>query len=252
MTDSRSLPPVVLTFAIALGGLSVGAQRAAVTLALEDGTHATPIARLADGRWVSAGSCLPGDAKADASAAPERLTVTGAMTVQAVRAIRPGTEEWLRLAPTILAIFERREREQRLTTEARSRGPGVVDWIYSTDGDTGQTFYFEASRRVANTYADVDADTDPPGTVRIAVAGFLRDAREGLTSLGTKSELRWEQDGLPAGPSRPDLTPLGVLPQSDRSIWVMKGQSGASVWFSLYDVAAGRTRTLLTTRMARC
>jgi hypothetical protein len=252
MTDLRSLLLAVLAFGTVLGGLAVGAQRGGAILSLDDGTHTTPIARLVDEQWVSAGVCLPSDARAATQATPEHLTVTGAMTVHAVRSLRPGVEEWLRLAPTILAIFEQREGEQRLTTEVRASGRGVVDWIYSTEGATGRTYYFEASRRVANTYADVDADTDPPGTVRIAVAGFLRDGREGLTSLGTKSELRWEQDGLPAGPSRPDLTPLGVLPLSDRSVWVMKGQSGASVWFSLYEVTAGRTRTLLTTRPARC
>jgi hypothetical protein len=101
---------------------------------------------------------------------------------------------------------------------------------------------------VASNSPDIDDDTDPPGTVRIAVAGFLHDAAGRLTPLGTKSELRWEQDGLPAGPSRPDLTPLAVVIHDARSIWVMKGQSGASVWFTLYDVSEGGTRTVLTAR----
>ena len=70
--------------------------------------------------------------------------------------------------------------------------------------------------------------------------------------MGTKSELRWEQDGLPAGPNRPDLTPLGMVARGAQSIWVMKGQSGASVWFTLYDVSSAGIRTLLTTRGVPC
>jgi len=172
--------------------------------------------------------------------------------VRAVEPVGPGTEAWLRLAPSILRIFDQREREQRLTRNATASAPRVVDWIYATEGERGRTYYFEASRRVATTDADVDADTDPPGTLRIAVAGFLSESGGEVTSAGSKTELRWEQNGLPAGPSRPDLTPLGILLPGGRAVWVMKGQSGASTWFSLYEIAAGRTRTLLTTRVAPC
>jgi len=234
------------------GAASVEAQRAPVTLSVHDGTRATMIARLVEGQWVSAEPCLTPGGRATTFPVSERLTVTGDIPVQAVRAVGPGTNEWVRLMPTILTLLERREQEQRLTTDAIVSAPRVVDWIYATEGNDAPTYYFEASRRVANTSTDVDADTDPPGTLRIAVAGFLRDGADGLTSLGTKSELRWEQDGLPAGPSRADLTPLGVLRRSDRSVWVMKGHSGARTWFSFYEVSAGRTRTLLTTRPARC
>ena len=234
------------------GAASIAAQRAPVTVSVHDGVRATMIARLVDGEWVSAEPCMTSGGRATTLPVSERLTVTGDIPVQAVRAVGPGTKEWVRLTPTIMALLERREQEQRLTTDAVVSAPRVVDWIYATEGNGAPTYYFEASRRVADAYTDVDADTDPPGTLRIAVAGFLRDSAEGLTSLGTKSELRWEQDGLPAGPSRADLTPLGVLPRSDRSVWVMKGHSGARTWFSFYEVAAGRTRTLLTTRPARC
>jgi hypothetical protein len=126
-----------------------------------------------------------------------------------------------------------------------------VDWIYAAEYGDRRMYYFEASRRVASP-VDLDHDTDPPGTLRIAVAGFLHDQRERLVPLGTKSELRWEQDGLPAGPKRPDLTPLGVLTRGAQAIWVMKGQSGTSVWFTLYDVSSAGTRTLLTARGVRC
>ena len=242
---------VTLVFAVALStGPPAGAQRGAVTLSVDDGARATPIARLVEGRWVSAGSCVPNNARAPL-AGRERVMVTGDMPVQSVRAVGPGTEEWVRLAPTILGLFDRREREQRLTPDRTAGAPRVVDWIYAADEAEGRMYYFEASRRIASN-VDADADTDPPGTLRIAVAGFLRQGRAGPASLGTKSELRWEQDGLPAGPSRPDLTPLGVLIQSDRSVWVMRGQSGASTWFSLYELSATSTRTALTVRPARC
>jgi hypothetical protein len=149
-------------------------------------------------------------------------------------------------------LFERREREQRLASDRTSDAPRAVDWIYAAENGGRRTYYFEASRRVASNSADVDHDTDPPGTLRIAVAGFLHDSPGRLTTLGTKSELRWEQDGLPAGPHRPDLAPLGIVTDGARSIWVMKGQSGTSTWFTLYDVSTGGTRALLTARAARC
>ena len=238
--------------AVGLGAsASLEAQRGTLGLSVEDSGHVTPIARLVNGQWVGAEACASSGRDTTSPSSNEHLVVTGDMPVQAVRAVGPGTDEWVRLAPTILTLFERREQEQRLVTDRTVGSPRVVDWIYATDGDA-PTYYFEASRRVASASGDVDADTDPPGTVRVAVAGFLRDGREGLTSFGTKSELRWEQDGLPAGPSRADLTPLGVLPFGDRTVWVMKGQSGASTWFSLYELAAGRTRTVLTTRLGRC
>ena len=219
-------------------------------LSVDDGTQVRAIARLVGGRWMAEMKCVAPGADRNPSVR-ERLTVSGAIQLLAVRAVAPGSAEWLRLVPAIVEQFERREREERLS-DRTSDAPRAVDWIYiSEDGDR-RTYYFEASRRVSNVSADVDHDVDPPGTLRIAVAGFLQDARDRLAALGTKSELRWEQDGLPAGPSRADLTPLGVVVQGDRKIWVMKGLSGASVRFMLYDVSASGTRTLLTARVPRC
>jgi hypothetical protein len=163
----------------------------------------------------------------------------------------PASQEWLRLAPTIIEVFERRERGERLS-DRTSDAPRAVDWIYVTGNAGRRTYYFEASRRVSSVSPDVDHDTDPPGTVRIAVAGFLHDDQGRLTPLGTKSELRWEQDGLPAGPRQPDLLPLGVAVHGERLVWVMRGQSGSSRWFTLYDVSTAGTRTLLTARAERC
>ena len=229
-------------------GVSLRAQTNAPVISVDDGTRTRPIARMVEGRWVADGTCVPANS---GQARQERLRAQGAIEILEVRAVAAGSQEWLRLAPTIVELFERREREQRLSDRA-SDAPRAVDWIYASEGVDPRAYYFEASRRVASASPDVDQDTDPPGTVRIAVAGFLQDATGRLTPLGTKSELRWEQDGLPAGPNRPDLTPLGIAIHDKRSIWVMKGQSGASVWFTLYDVSSGGTRTLLTARPARC
>jgi hypothetical protein len=240
----------VFLAATCLGVLPARAQTDSAAIGVDDGSQVRPIARLVDGRWVSEAKCAASKPTGSSSGS-ERLHVTGGMQASPVRAIVPGSPEWTRLAPTIIELFERREREQRLSERA-SDAPRAVDWIYIAEKGARRTYYFEASRRVASASADADLDTDPPGTIRIGVAGFLDDGAGRLTALGTKSELRWEQDGLPAGPGRPDLTPLGVVAAGERAIWVMKGQSGSSTWFTLYDVSSGGTRTLLTARAVGC
>jgi hypothetical protein len=245
---SRILCAALLT--VGLAGVSLRAQINPTVLSVDDGVQMRPIARLIDGRWIADGKCVPASAK-EAQASREHLRAEGSIQLSEVRAVVPGSQEWMRLAPTIVELFERREREQRLSDRA-SDAPRAIDWVYASDGGDSRTYYFEASRRVASTAPDVDHDTDPPGTVRIAVAGFLHDAAGRLTPLGTKSELRWEQDGLPAGPTRPDLMPLGIARYGDRSVWVMKGQSGSSSWFTLYEVGVSGTRTVLTVRQVRC
>jgi hypothetical protein len=246
------ITPVFHLMTLALGFVlgANGTQAGDVVLAVDDGTRVSRIARLVDGGWVSAAPCTPGDAS-PTPAVRERLVVSRGLVAKSVRAVASGTPEWLRLAPAIGQAFERREREERLTTDRTSQAPRAIDWIYALDDTVGRVYYFEASRRVPNASDDVDADTDPPGTIRVAVAGFLRDGRAGPVSIGTKSELRWEQDGRPAGPGRPDLTPLGVVTYGERSVWVMKGQSGPSSWFTLYEVGDA-TRTVLTARVTSC
>jgi hypothetical protein len=240
---------MTVAFGLLLGA-NGGAQSGDIALAVDDGTRVQPIARLVDGRWVSAAPCTTGDSSSTPGGR-QRLIVSGGLVAKDVRAVGPSTPEWLRLAPAIGQAFERREREARLTTDRTARAPRAIDWIYALDDSARRVYYFEASRRVPNASDDVDADTDPPGTIRVAVAGFLHDGREGPVSIGTKSELRWEQDGRPAGPDRPDLTPLGAVRHGDLSVWVMKGQSGSSSWFTLYEVGDA-TRTVLTTRVSRC
>jgi hypothetical protein len=225
------------------------AQPADSVLSVNDGKQVRSIARLVNGQWVNAAKCFPRETSAGQSS-PGRLVVSGNIRLSAVRAVTSGSPEWVRLAPTIVELFARREREQRLASDRTSDAPRAVDWIYSAEGDP-RTYYFEASRRVASA-EDPDNDTDPPGTIRIAVAGFLQEAKGRIVPLGTKSELRWEQDGLPTGPNRPELMPLGIVGYGNKSAWVMKGQSGPSSWFALYEADTSGTRTALTVRPVRC
>ncbi len=228
---------------------AIGAQVGASVVGVHDGAQVKPIARFAGGGWVSEKWCTSGGPSA--AEARDRVSVSGDLRLIQVRALVSGSQEWLRLLPTIVEIFARRERDERLLPDKTSDAPRAVDWIYTAEHGGRPMYYFEASRRVAS-LVDADHDTDPPGTLRIGVAGFLHGSGERLIPLGTKSELRWEQDGIPAGPNRPDLTPLGLVAHGTQSIWVMKGQSGTSVWFTLYDVSSEGIRTLLTTRGARC
>ena len=46
--------------------------------------------------------------------------------------------------------------------------------------------------------------------------------------------------------------PRGPEYGGERSVWVMKGQSGTSNWFTLYDVSTSGTSALLTARADRC
>ena len=235
----------LVLLALLATGPAIDAQLGESVVSVNDGAGVRPIARFTGGNWVSEKWCTSGGASRDT------VTVSGGLRLLPIRALVPGSQEWLRLSSTIVEIFARRERDERLLPDKTSDAPRAVDWIYSADYGGRPMYYFEASRRVAS-LVDADHDTDPPGTLRIGVAGFLHDSGERLVPLGTKSELRWEQDGLPLGPNRPDLAPLGIVAQGAQSIWVMKGQSGTSAWFTLYDVSSAGTRTLLTTRGARC
>jgi hypothetical protein len=99
---------------------------------------------------------------------------------------------------------------------------------------------------------DTDVDTDPPGTIRVVVSGFALAAAGALTPLGTKGELQWEQDGLPRGPNRPDLRPLGVLALGGDPVWVMEGRTPATSWVQLFTVGPRGTELRVTTRIGGC
>jgi hypothetical protein len=231
---------------------SLIAQAAATTdVSVSDGTHTYVVARIVDGRVSAAAPCVATDVPLE----PLALKAVAAPVPVAVpRAVAVGSEEWNRLSPIILGLAERREREQRLAQATTARAPRFLDWLFATDAGGRIIYYFEASRRLPSVAAplDVDVDTDPPGTIRVVVSGFARGDGSGLIPLGTKGELRWEQDGLPRGPNRPDLRPLGVLALPGDPVWVMEGRTPATSWVHLVAVGARGTNQRGTTRIGGC
>ena len=230
---------------------SLSAQAAATTdVSVSDGTSSYTVARSVDGRV----SAAPGVAT-DVPLEPLALkSVVAGVPVVVPRAVAVGSEEWNRLSPIILGLAERREREQRLVQATTARAPRFLDWLFATDEGGRIIHYFEASRRLPSVAAplDVDVDTDPPGTIRVVVSGFARGEPGGLIPLATKGELRCEQDGLPRGPNRPDLRPLGVLALPGGPVWVMEGRTPATSWVHLVAVGARGTDQRGTTRIGGC
>lgn len=238
--------------AIATFATSLMAQSAAVTeVSVSDGTRTYAVARVVENRIAQAAPCAPTDAPLDPLAL---RSVVASVPVAGPRAVSVGSEEWTRLAPVLLALAERREREQRLVQATTARAPRFLDWLFASDAGGRTVYYFEASRRVPSVAApiDVDVDTDPPGTIRVVVSGFARADAGGLTPLGTKGELRWEQDGLPRGPNRPDLRPLGVLTLPGEPVWVMEGRTPATSWVNFFAVGPRGTDLRGTTRIGGC
>lgn len=231
---------------------SLVAQPAATTdVRVSDGTRTYTVGRLVDGLVSTAAPCVATDVPLEPMALK---SVVASVPVTEPRAVSVGSEEWNRLSPAILALAERREREQRLVQATTARAPRFLDWLFVSETGGRAVYYFEASRRVPSVAApiDVDVDTDPPGTIRVVVSGFARRDPGGLTPLGTKGELRWEQDGLPRGPNRPDLRPLGVLALRGDPVWVMEGRTPATSWVNLFAVGARGTDLRVTTRIGGC
>ena len=231
---------------------SLMAQPAAVSeVSVSDGTRAYAVARVVENRVAQAAPCVPTDAPLDPLALK---SVIAAVPVAEPRAVSVGSEEWTRLSPMLLALAERREREQRLAQAATARAPRFLDWLFASDAGSRTVYYFEASRRVPSVAApiDTDVDTDPPGTIRVVVSGFARADAGVLTALGTKGELRWEQDNLPRGPSRPDLRPLGVLTLPGDPVWVMEGRTPGTSWVNLLAVGPRGTDLRTSTRIGGC
>jgi hypothetical protein len=236
---------------VAATAASIVAQSATVEIGVADGARTYPVARVLDGRLAPTVPCIAADAPLDPLA---QQSVVASQPAAALRAIAVDSEEWRQLAPPILALAERREREQRLTRATLARAPRFLDWLFANDADGRATYYFEASRRLPSVAAplDTDVDTDPPGTIRVVVSGFVRRDPAGLTPLGTKGELRWEQDGLPRGPNRPDLRPLGVLALAADAVWVMESRTPATSWVHLFAVGTRGAELRVTTRIGGC
>lgn len=223
----------------------------AIEVGVSDGTRTFTVARLVDGLLAAASPCLATGAPLEPSGLK---SVVAPVPMTEPRAVQVGSEEWNQLAPLVLALADRREREQRLAQSTTARASRFLDWLFASDTGGTTTYYFEASRRVPSAVAplDVDVDTDPPGTIRVVVSGFVRRNPAGLTPLGTKGELRWEQDGLPRGPARPDLRPLGILTLAGDPVWVMEGRTPATSWVHLLTVGARGTELRVTTRIGGC
>lgn len=249
-------PSAAIVLFAALPGATVGAQGPtapdAGTVRVASGALEHTVARLVDGRLVAPAPCMPAEGPLEA-VQEWRVTATGVLQTAQVRAIQVGSEEWNRVAARLLALADRREREQRLAAESTSRVPRFLDWLFGLEVRGGPVYYFETSRRLPSPLVDPDtADTDPPGTVRIAVSGFAQVDATGATPLGTKGELRWEEDGLPRGPVRPDLQPLGIVMMSGDVVWVMEGRTPAASTVSLFGVGPRGTTLLAATRIGRC
>ena len=82
--------------------VSMRAQGGAGVLSIQVGDRTTPIARVLAGKWISDATCAPGDSPS------ATLRVSGEIRLAAMRAVMPASQEWLRLAPTIIEVFERR------------------------------------------------------------------------------------------------------------------------------------------------
>ena len=241
---------VVVAFALtALVAQHVIAQRAGVVMAVEHGTSRQPIARLVDGEWTAFAERV--DCTAPVSAA--RVFVGGA-AVEVPRRLMAGTAEWEKLEPAIRTIVQQREREHRLTAATLASAPMTIEWVYASGPERPSiTYYFEASRRVPD--PGTAPPEDPKGTLRVAVAGWLRADAAGVMAVGSRSELGWEQDQAEPASSapRPDLEPLGVVMEGGQIVWVMRMRLGRIDRFSLYAIGASATvRKLFDTAAAPC
>lgn len=168
------------------------------------------------------------------------------------RQVRIGSEEWNRVAPALLALAGQREQEQRLAPGTATRGTRFLDWLFAGTVDGQVTYYFETSRRVPSPPSDADAsDADPPSTLRIDVSGFARVENADAIPLGTKAELRWEEDGRPRGPHRPGLRPLGIL-RAPEPLWLLEDLSPAGFVIRAVGIGTRRTNQVAVVRIGRC
>jgi hypothetical protein len=213
--------PVAVVASVAL------AQSPPVVVTVHDGRGEHLIARRSATGWVAAGQCSP---------AGDTLTVSaGAVPVDTPRRVLADGAEWRPLEAAILSVFDQRQREHRLTSSNVAGTGPTIDWVYA-QSDGGATFYyFEVSRRIPD--PGTAPEEDPKGTLRVAISGWLHaGASGGLRPIGSKSELRWEQDGTGPETPRPDLRPLGVIRYREQRIWVMHSQIGTRGRYTLYDV----------------
>lgn len=231
---------LISSVGMSLAAGAASAQSPDMTVAIDAGGAPQAIARFADGRWVKATDVL----QCAPRGAAERIVVAGG-DAEAARPITAATNEWKAIEPVIVRVFELRQREHGIAAANLSGVPIQIDWVYGQPARDGQAaiYYFEASRRVPD--PGTAPEEDPKGTLRVAVSGWLHHNGSGVTALGAKSELGWEQDRSDDSPPRgPDLVPLGVVAHDSRWIWVMKGRAGDIGWVTAYLVGESGVRIL--------
>lgn len=270
----------------------VAAQAGGDLVALHTDGRLQPLARFADGRWRAlepAEEAVSGRQwtrwGADGSSSPiairrgarplrcdgataietdrpgqnarERdvaLATSGALRPTAATRVDPDATVSKRLQPTIVRLFGDRQREQRLSAANVEQFPIVIDALFeATAADRSHVYYFESSRSVPNAAQGLDPDADPIGTLRISVAGWLRETDRRVVSLGTTSDLQWDQvDEQGRVRRQRGLTPIGVLQQPTSMAWVMKGSEGRAASVAIYEVGRPRVQMTLRLPVARC
>lgn len=237
---------------VVLAALMVGAaQSSDRRIVVERGASRQAIARLdAAGRWVEVaeGGCL-------GEGAVGRVVATGGPQEEVPRRVTPGEESWSAVQPVIARVFAQRQGEHRLSASNVTSVPITFDWLYAAPGQDGfdPVFYFEASRRIPD--PGTAPDDDPRGTLRVAVSGWLAVEADGaIVPLGSKSELRWEQetDAGAAAQNFPDSMPLGIVRHGAQTVWVMEMRIGTILRFTLYEPGSTGVRKLFEAAAVRC
>ena len=237
-------------------GAEVAAQSAGAVIAAVDGGRSQPIARY-DGRaWIAACATPAGNTANLRSGDHVTLAVTG-VTSAVARPLTASTPQRRTLDPAIRRLFDQRAREQSVTAGALAAVPLTIESVHGSIGMPG-VYFFAASKSVPDGRGDVDLDqdgeVDPPGTLRVDVAGWLRAAADRVMPLGTNATLSWEQDDQrsPSGTRRSQLEPLGVAGSGDAAVWVMQGRVGELRWFEIYSVGTSGVRRVMRTDTSSC
>jgi hypothetical protein len=260
------------------------AQPSSVTIAVDGGSTLQPIARVTGTEWTSpppgplprtwtrwftdgtssraavssarTAACLPVTPKQRSGAVDvEQVGIAvsgGTLTVAQARRIQAGSREWDAIQPAIRRVYVEGERGQRLSAANLAAFPVSIERVYATPaGTTPEIYYFEASKRVPDPRVSDDPE-DPAGTLRIIVAGWLRGGATGLATLGSKSELRWEQDDRRSTLGAGELVPLGLVRHAGRYAWVMNSPGVRRGAFTVYDTPPAGVRTLVRADAGAC
>jgi hypothetical protein len=184
------------------------------------------------------------------AAALDRLGLaTSAVTpVSLVHAVPRGSPEWNAAATAAAPLFERRANQNGIASPVLARVPMTIDAMSASDSGA-PVFYLEASKRIAD--AGTTPLEDPKGVVRLAITGWFRADGQRLVPAATKAELHWE----PAddrGVATPVLSPIAIVRQPGRDVWVMMTTVPGRTSYVLYAVTASAVRVLVTTDDARC